>query len=112
LRNEAEAEDVVQEAYVKAFTHLEDFRGHSSLSTWLSRITMNEALVRLRHGRPTLDPQAVEGPKNDAQIIRFPQTTASADPERTMAQREILLLVKRAIDCLPEILRIVCDARD
>jgi RNA polymerase sigma-70 factor, ECF subfamily len=43
LRNESEAEDAVQEAYVKAFTHLGDFRGDSSLATWLSRITMNEA---------------------------------------------------------------------
>jgi RNA polymerase sigma-70 factor (ECF subfamily) len=44
LQNDSEAEDVVQEAYVKAFTHLEAFRGDSSLATWLSRITMNEAL--------------------------------------------------------------------
>src|SRR5262245_23143952 len=52
LRNDAEAEDVVQEAYVRAFTHLESFRGDSSLSTWLSRIAMNEALGRLRRQRP------------------------------------------------------------
>src|ERR1035437_10086766 len=43
LRNDNEAEDVVQEAYVNAFAHLEGFRGDSSLATWLSRITMNEA---------------------------------------------------------------------
>ena len=48
LRNDGEAEDVVQETYVRAFTHLSDFRGESSLSTWLSRIAMNEALGRLR----------------------------------------------------------------
>src|ERR1700757_39373 len=48
LRNDGEAEDVVQETYVRAFTHLEAFRGDSSLSTWLSRIAMNEALGRLR----------------------------------------------------------------
>src|SRR5712671_1396767 len=45
LRNDGEAEDVVQETYVRAFTHLEQFRGDSSLSTWLSRIAMNEALA-------------------------------------------------------------------
>jgi RNA polymerase sigma-70 factor (ECF subfamily) len=44
LRNDGEAEDVVQETYVRAFTRLADFRGESSLSTWLSRIAMNEAL--------------------------------------------------------------------
>src|SRR3974390_3617799 len=51
LRNDGEAEDVVQETYVRAFTHLHDFRGDSSLSTWLSRIAMNEALGRLRPAR-------------------------------------------------------------
>src|SRR5215210_8802552 len=55
LRNDSEAEDVVQEAYVRAFTHLESFRGDSSLSTWLSRITMNEALGRLRRQRPSVE---------------------------------------------------------
>src|SRR3954464_1566907 len=51
LRNDAKAEDVVQDTYVRAFTHLEQFRGESSLSTWLSRIAMNEALGRLRRQR-------------------------------------------------------------
>ena len=55
LRNDSEAEDVVQEAYVRAFTHLESFRGDSSLSTWLSRIAMNEALGRLRRRRPAVE---------------------------------------------------------
>src|SRR5215208_247872 len=48
VRNDSEAEDVIQEAYVRAFTHLESFRGDSSLATWLARIVMNEALGRLR----------------------------------------------------------------
>src|SRR5690606_38373414 len=54
LRNESEAEDAVQDAYVSAFTHLDSFRGQSSLYTWLARITINEALRRLRRQRPTL----------------------------------------------------------
>src|ERR1700750_128154 len=52
LRNDGEAEDVVQETYVRAFTHLESFRGDSSLATWLARIAMNEALGRSRRERP------------------------------------------------------------
>ena len=48
LRNDGEAEDVVQETYVRAFTHLDGFRGDSSLATWLARIAINEALGRLR----------------------------------------------------------------
>src|SRR5712672_3842118 len=55
LRNDGEAEDVVQETYVRAFTHLEHFRGDSSLSTWLSRIAMNEALGRLRRQRSSVN---------------------------------------------------------
>jgi RNA polymerase sigma-70 factor, ECF subfamily len=51
VRNDSEAEDVVQEAYVRAFSHLESFRGDSSLATWLARIVMNEALGRLRKQR-------------------------------------------------------------
>ena len=55
LRNDGEAEDVVQETYVRAFTHLESFRGDSSLATWLARIAMNEALGRLRRQRPSVE---------------------------------------------------------
>src|SRR6187399_3050036 len=51
VRNDAEAEDVVQEAYLQAFAHIDGFRGQASLSTWLSRIAINEALGRLRKRR-------------------------------------------------------------
>jgi RNA polymerase sigma-70 factor (ECF subfamily) len=111
LRNDSEAEDVVQEAYVKAFTHLDGFRGDSSLATWLARITMNEALGRLRRERPSVNLETFETQQTKAQIITFPQTATSDDPERTMAQREILQLVERATDNLPEIFRIVFMTR-
>ena len=111
LRNDSEAEDVVQESYVKAFTHLGGFRGDSSLATWLSRITMNEALGRLRRQRPTVDLEAFEAQRTEAQIIKFPHTGTSDDPERTMAQREILRLVERATDNLPKIFRIAFMTR-
>jgi RNA polymerase sigma-70 factor (ECF subfamily) len=111
LRNDSEAEDVVQEAYVNAFTHLDGFRGDSSLATWLARITMNEALGRLRRQRPTVDLETFEAQRTEAQIIQFRQTVPSDDPERTMAQRQILALVERATDNLPEIFRIVFMTR-
>jgi RNA polymerase sigma-70 factor (ECF subfamily) len=111
LRNDSEAEDVVQEAYITAFTRLGGFRGDSSLATWLSRITMNEALGRLRRQRPTVDLEAFEAQRTEAQIIKFPHTGTSDDPERTMAQREILQLVERATDNLPEIFRTVFMTR-
>jgi len=111
VRSDTEAEDVVQEAYVSAFTHLDSFRGDSSLATWLSRITMNEAFARLRREHATVDLEAATAHPTSAQIIQFPQTVASDDPERTMAQREILHLVERATDNLPEMFRIVFVAR-
>src|ERR1700674_4627568 len=52
LRNDSEAEDVVQETYVRAFTHLQDFRGDSSLANWLGQIAINEALWPLRRPPP------------------------------------------------------------
>src|SRR5690348_10578492 len=85
LRDDAEAEDVVQETYVRAFTHLEEFRGGSSLSTWLSRIAINEALGRLRRQRPRSETSLQPHGGNDAEIIPFPLATTD-DPEKTMAQ--------------------------
>lgn len=111
LRNDSEAEDAVQDAYVNAFTHLDQFRGDASLSTWLARITMNEALGRLRRERPTQNLEALEAQQIGAQIIPFPQAGASDDPEKTMAQREILRLVEQATDSLPEAFRVVFVAR-
>ncbi|WP_123150927.1 RNA polymerase sigma factor [Mesorhizobium delmotii] len=106
VRNDSEAEDVVQEAYVRAFAQLGDFRGESSLATWLSRIVINEALGRLRKRRRT-----VAMPQNlQAEIIKFP-LNPSDDPERMMAQRQILELVERATDRLPDVYRTVFVAR-
>ena len=110
LRNDGEAEDVVQEAYVRAFTHLESFRGDSSLSTWLSRIAMNEALGRLRRQRPSVDLDSLPQGALEAQIIQFP-LTAGDDPEKSMAQREIQRVVEHAIDELPEAFRLVFITR-
>ena len=110
LRNDGEAEDVVQETYVRAFTHLEQFRGDSSLSTWLSRIAMNEALGRLRRQRPGVELSSLPQGTLEAQIIQFP-LAASEDPEKSMAQREIQHVVEHAIDELPEPFRLVFITR-
>ena len=78
LRDDSEAEDAVQEAYVNAFAHLDSFRGDSSLATWLSRITMNEAFGRLRRERTTVDLETFKGQRTEAEIIQFPQTATCA----------------------------------
>jgi RNA polymerase sigma-70 factor, ECF subfamily len=111
LRNDSEAEDVVQETYVRAFTHLADFRGESSLSTWLSRIALNEALGRLRRERPGVEISSLPQGALEAQIIRFPLMSIADDPEKSMAQREIHRVVEAAIDELPEAFRIVFITR-
>jgi RNA polymerase sigma-70 factor (ECF subfamily) len=110
LRNDGEAEDVVQETYVRAFTHLDQFHGDSSLSTWLSRIAINEALGRLRRQRPGVEWTSLPQGTIEAQIIQFPLASA-VDPEKSMAQREIQHVVEHAIDELPEAFRIVFITR-
>jgi RNA polymerase sigma-70 factor, ECF subfamily len=111
LRNDSEAEDVVQETYVRAFTHLQSFRGDSSLATWLARIAMNEALGRLRRQRPGVEWTSLPPGVLEAQIIQFPLSASSADPEKSMAQREIQHVVEHAIDDLPDAFRIVFITR-
>ena len=83
----------------------------SSLSTWLSRIAMNEALGRLRRQRPGVDIASLPQGALEAQIIQFPLMSATDDPEKSMAQREIQHVVEGAIDELPEPFRIVFITR-
>jgi RNA polymerase sigma-70 factor, ECF subfamily len=111
LRSDSEAEDVVQETYIRAFTHLDGFRGESGLSTWLSRIAINEALGRVRSRKPHVELEALPEATLDAQIIQFPVSSAAGDPEKSMAQREIQRVVEHAIDELPDIFRMVFIAR-
>jgi RNA polymerase sigma-70 factor (ECF subfamily) len=112
LRDDAEAEDAVQEAYLKAFTHIDAFRGEATIGTWLCRIVMNEALGRLRQRRPTVDwteMEEIETPSAD--IVQLPGTAARTDPERSAAQRQIHRFLEEAIDQLPEQFRVVLVAR-
>jgi RNA polymerase sigma-70 factor (ECF subfamily) len=108
LKNDGEAEDAVQEAYVRAFTRLAGFRGRSSLSTWLTRIVLNEALGRLRRRRPTTElSEIAELSRDSAEVIRFPGAEVESDPESAAARRQIAGLLERAIDALPDPFRLV-----
>jgi RNA polymerase sigma-70 factor (ECF subfamily) len=112
LQDDSEAEDVVQEAYMRAFAAMTSYRGEASLATWLTRITVNEALGRKRKRRPTVELEAVEiMQESTAQIIHLP-TMTSSDPERSTAQREIRKLLEVSIDKLPEPFRLVFVMRD
>ena len=113
VQDDSEAEDVVQETYVRAFGSLGQFRGDSSLATWLTRITLNEALGRLRRQRHMVDLEVLDAePSGKTQIIPFPLMPVAADPERAAAQRQIRNLIEGAIDDLPEIFRVVFVMRD
>ncbi|WP_407184809.1 RNA polymerase sigma factor [Bradyrhizobium centrosematis] len=111
LRNDSESEDVVQEAYIRAFTHLDGFLGEAGLSTWLSRIAINEALGRLRSRKPQVELESLPEATLEAQIIQFPLSSAATDPEKSMAQREIQRVVEHAVDELPDAFRMVFIAR-
>lgn len=112
LHNDSEAEDALQDAYMHAFARLDCFRGECALATWLSRIVINEALGRLRKKRREAEKRfTTEQAVPDAQIIRFPVATSADDPERNMAQRQILELIERTMDGLPEKFRVVLMAR-
>ncbi len=105
LRDDHEAEDALQEAYLRAFSQLANFRGEAAFGTWLGRIVLNEALGRQRRRRTSV--ALTENP----QIIPFPHASQSIDPERSLAQHEIRKLLERAIDQLPDDFRVVLIAR-
>ncbi len=112
VKDDSEAEDIVHETYIRAFTGLGKFRGDSRISTWLTRIAINEAYGRLRRRRPTVEFDSIDAAQiQDAEIIPFPSWAAQGDPERTMARHEINRILERAIDALPEAFRIVLVAR-
>lgn len=96
-----EAEEVVQDAYVRAFRALATFREEAALGTWLTRIVINEAYARLRGRRETLPFTELDETNNPAEVIRFPGGASGADPERQAAVGQIRVLLEGAIDGLP-----------
>jgi RNA polymerase sigma-70 factor, ECF subfamily len=99
LKDDADAEDVVQESYVRAFTHLAAFKGESSLATWLARIVTNEALGRLRRRRQMVDIAET--------LASDPCHTEPVSPESAAARQEIRRAIESAIDELPPAFRTV-----
>jgi RNA polymerase sigma-70 factor (ECF subfamily) len=113
LRDEADVEDVVQEAYLRAFAALSSYRQEASLATWLTRITINEALGRKRKQRATVGLDQLDAPRPaSARIIPFPNMSTETDPESSAAQAEIRRLLERAVDALPAQFRVVFVMRD
>ncbi|MGO8095144.1 RNA polymerase sigma factor [Rhizobium leguminosarum] len=114
IRNEAEAEDVVQAAYIRAFTNLAAFRGEAQLSTWLTRITLNEALGRVRARKNTtgLEEIDMQTTASGGQVLQFPSSLSATDPETELAGSQARHLLENAVDELPDDFRAVFVLRD
>jgi RNA polymerase sigma-70 factor (ECF subfamily) len=111
LKDDAEAEDVVQEAYVRAFAGMAAFRGDCNIFTWLSRITINEANGRLRKRRHLVAVDQLDAPRDGgARVIMLPGVEAT--PEADAARKQIRRLIELAVDELPENFRLVFVLRD
>ena len=109
LRTDAESEEVVQEAYLKAWRALPAFRGEAKLSTWLVRIAMNEAFARARRRSAEVVPLAPAGPRPPSQeqeAMEDPPDPAHG-PEQAALLQEMRRLVEARIDALPAQFRIV-----
>lgn len=105
LRDDAEAEDVVQEAYVKAFRSLAGFRGESSLSTWLVRITANLALMRLRSR--TREATVIPIDHENGASLMAEIADGAQGPEAAAMSGQMRRLLERRIDELPDLYRTV-----
>lgn len=99
VRDDREAEDVMQDAYVRAYEHLRDFDGRARFSTWLTRIAINEALARTRRSRRQ---EPLESISEDRLMPRTVPT-----PEQSASDVEMRSVLERAIGELPEDFRVV-----
>ena len=97
VRDDREAEDVMQQAYVNAYAHLRQFDHRAKFSTWLTRIAINEALARVRRQAryESFDEEATGA----GETI---MTRQQVDPEHQAIARELGALLEKAVDALPE----------
>jgi len=108
LRDQAEIEDVIQQAYLQAFSHLEQFTGSAAWSTWVARIALNEGLARLRQRGRFVSMARV----SEDDMANIPSASPADDPERAAAGHEMGRMVEQAVDGLPEIYRAVLILRE
>lgn len=112
LGNQQDAEDILQETFLKAYRHLSSFDGRSSLSTWLYRIATNEALMRLRRKNPdsvSIDEpiETQDGEQEPVQIVDW-----CCLPEEELTTSEVRAYINSSVERLPESLKIVFLLRD
>jgi RNA polymerase sigma-70 factor, ECF subfamily len=107
LRDDAEAEDVVQEAYLKAIRGIGGFRDDARLATWLVRIVVNEALTRLRRVKRSAQVIPLAGDLPDGMEVPDPMDESSDNPETEALRAETRRIMESRIDALPETYRTV-----
>jgi RNA polymerase sigma-70 factor, ECF subfamily len=114
LPDDHEAEDIVQETYIRAFTGLRGFRGAASLRTWLTRIVLNEANRRRRRHPPMLDLDELHAAqeRNRRPAHSASLTARERDPEQSAAYSQIRTMLEKAIDHLPVTFRVVFVMRE
>jgi RNA polymerase sigma-70 factor, ECF subfamily len=108
LRNDSEAEDVMQDAYVRAYTHLSQFAGKAAFSTWLTRIAIHEALARKRRSGRYEELDAMPTNGDSTPLLK----SADPTPEDRTAHAETRVLLEEAIEHLPEAYRTVVVLRE
>lgn len=101
LRDDAEAEDALQEAYLAAFRHIDRFRGESALGTWLSRLVLNECLARLRRSNRRNAIAPIISPASEERLDQMATSTLE-NPDEAAARDEVRELLERRIDELPD----------
>jgi RNA polymerase sigma-70 factor (ECF subfamily) len=114
LKSDAEAEDVLQEAYLRAYTRLGDLADGQALAAWLSRIVANEALGRLRAATRivSLEDHRVRASSAEEDGLADEPASDQPDPERLAASGELRRLLEAAVDALPEEFRAVFVLRE
>lgn len=110
LGDDAGAEDVMQEAYVRAFENLDQFAGRARFSTWLTKIAVHEALARRRRGRRLVGLPAAED--LDRELAAERGNGEPPSPEEESARGELRETLRRAVDALPSTLRVVFVLRE
>jgi len=114
LANRAEAEEAVQDGYLKAFKALPRFKGEAALSTWLTRIVVNEALDRRRRAkhRATMLEQRGVAVMDDYREALMQGSITRGSPEQAVMRRELARVMEQAIAALPETFRPVFVLRE
>jgi RNA polymerase sigma-70 factor (ECF subfamily) len=109
VTNDSEAEDILQEAWVRAYEHLNQFEGRASFSTWITRVAFYEALARLRKSK-RMRPLERPGGEIMAEVER--RRTTSETPEAQAIRGELARTLEAAVDALPESYRSVFVLRE